>query len=164
MALLIIRPRLSKYSGVCPVCAAGPQEVFERLVQGISTGQWQELHLLYAEQAVIDYPFAVPRLRLEGRDAIQRYFATAARMPLDLRAENIVIHQTGDPEVIIGEYDYDAHVTTTGRRFHVSNIQVSRIRDGQIVSSRDYHNHVAMAQASGRLASLLAALTDEQST
>jgi uncharacterized protein len=147
------------------VCAASPREVFERLVQGISDGQWQDLHQLYAEDAVIDYPFAVPPLRLDGRDAIQRYFAAVARMPLDLRAHNIVVHQTGDPEVIIGEYDYDARVTTTGHPFHVSNIQVSRIRDGQIVSSRDYHNHLVMAQASGRLPRLLAALaalTDEQ--
>jgi len=52
-----------------------------------------------------------------------------------------VLHETRDPEVVIVEYDYDGLVTTTGRSFQVSNIQVSRVRDGQIVISRDYHNH-----------------------
>jgi hypothetical protein len=45
-------------------------------------------------------------------------------MPLELRARNITVHQTSDPEVIVAEWDYDGLVTTTGRSFQVSNIQV----------------------------------------
>jgi ketosteroid isomerase-like protein len=37
--------------------------------------------------------------------------------------------------------DYDGLVTTTGRSFRVSNIQVSTIRNGKIVASRNYRNH-----------------------
>jgi ketosteroid isomerase-like protein len=58
-----------------------------------------------------------------------------------------VVHETKDPEVVIAEYDYDGLVTTTGRSFQVANIQVSRIREGQIVASRDYHNHPVLADA-----------------
>lgn len=138
--------------------SVSPRVVFERLVEGISQRRWHELHKLYAEDAAIDYPFAVPRLRLDGRAAIRRYFAAVARAPLDLRAHNIVVHATGDPEVVVGEYDYDGRVTTTGRTFQVSNIQVSRIRGGLIVTSRDYHNHLVLAGAIGRLAELVSAL------
>ena len=50
----------------------------------------------------------------------------------------------------VAEYDYDGLVTTTGRSFQVSNIQVSRVRDGQIVTSRDYHNHPVLADAAAQ--------------
>jgi ketosteroid isomerase-like protein len=144
---------------------AGAREVLEHLIRGISNGRWLELHELYAEEAVVEYPFALPApTRLEGRAAIQRYFAAVARMPLELRAHNIVMHDAADPEVIIVEYDYDGLVTTTGRAFQVSNIQVSTVRDGQIVKSRDYHNHLVLADVTGRLPDLITAFTTGQPT
>ena len=39
---------------------ASPGNVIERLIQGISKGQWLELDELYAEDAVVEYPFALP--------------------------------------------------------------------------------------------------------
>ena len=111
----------------------------------------------------MEYPFARPApTRLDGREAIRRYFAAVARMPLELQARNMTVHETGDPEVTVAEWDYDGLVTTTGRSFQVSNIQVSRIRDGQIVASRDYHNHLVLAEVLGRLPTLLAALASEK--
>jgi len=111
----------------------------------------------------VEYPFALPApTRLDGREAIRRYFAAVARMPLELQTRNMTVHETGDPEVIVAEWDYDGLVTTTGRSFQVSNIQVSRIRYGQIVASRDYHNHLVLAEVLGRLPTLLAALASEK--
>lgn len=60
------------------------------------------------------------------------------------------MHDTGDPEVVIAEFDYDGQVSTTGRSFLVSNVQVLRVHNGQIVSSRDYHDHLAIAAALGQ--------------
>lgn len=132
--------------------AASPRDVMERLIQGISTGRWHELDELYAEDALVEYPFALPSgpARLAGRAAIRRYFAAVARLPLELKAHHVVVHETKDPELVIAEYDYDGLVTTTGRSFQVSNIQVSRVRDGQIVTSRDYHNHPVLADAAAQ--------------
>jgi ketosteroid isomerase-like protein len=142
--------------------SASPQEVLERLLHGISDQRWLELHELYAEDAVVEYPFALPApTRLQGRDAIQRYFAAVARTPLRFLAREVVVHQTGNPEVIIVEYDYDGLITTTGRSFAVSNIQVSTVRGGQIIASRDYHNHLVLAEVTGRLPALLTALMAE---
>jgi uncharacterized protein len=120
---------------------------------------------LYAPDALVEYPFALPApARLDGREAIRRYFAAVARMPLELKARNITVHQTSDPEVIVAEWDYDGMVTTTGRSFQVSNIQVSRVRNGQIVASRDYHNHLVLAEVLGQLPMLLTALANEEPT
>jgi ketosteroid isomerase-like protein len=131
---------------------ASPLDVMERLIDGISHGRWLELDELYADDAVIEYPFALPDgpARLAGRPKIRRYFAAIARQSMELTAHHIVIHETRDPEVVIAEYDYDMVVTTTARSLRVSNIQVTRIRDGQIVASRDYHNHSAMAEATAQ--------------
>jgi ketosteroid isomerase-like protein len=142
--------------------SASPREVFERLIDGISHQSWQALHELYARDALVEYPFALPApTRLDGREAIRRYFAAVARLPLELHARNITVHQTSDPEVIVAEWDYDGLVTTTGRSFQVSNIQVSRVRNGQIVASRDYHNHLVLAEALGQLPAFLTALASE---
>jgi ketosteroid isomerase-like protein len=70
----------------------------------------------------------------------------------------MVVHATADPEVVIAEWDYDGVVTTTGRPFTVSNVQVSRVRDGKFVASRDYHNHAFMAAVMGRWPALAAAV------
>jgi ketosteroid isomerase-like protein len=139
--------------------SASPREVVEQLIHGISNRGWLALHQLYAHDALVEYPFALPSpARLEGRDAVRRYFTAVARMPLVLQARNLVVHETSDPEVVVAEWDYDGLVTTTNRSFQVSNIQVSRVRDGQITASRDYHNHLVLADVLGRLPALLAAL------
>jgi ketosteroid isomerase-like protein len=141
---------------------ASPQEVVEAVMQGIADQNWQDLHKLYCEQAVVEYPFALPApTRIEGQEAIRKHFANFAAAPLKLQVRNMVVRQTTEPEVVVAEWDYDGLVTTTGRMFRVSNIQVSRVRHGKIVESRDYHNHALMADVMGRLPVLVAALAEE---
>ena len=67
------------------------------------------------QDALVEYPFALPApARLDGREAIRKYFAAVARMPLELRARDITMHQTSDPEVIVAEWDYDGLETDDG--------------------------------------------------
>lgn len=128
-------------------------------MRGISDERWDELDEFYADAAVVEYPFALPApMRLAGREDIQRYFAAAAQLPLRLHVRDMVVRETADPEVVVAEWDYDGLVTTTGRSFRVSNIQVSTVRDGKIVASRDYHNHLVLADVTGRLAAVIEAL------
>jgi ketosteroid isomerase-like protein len=137
-----------------------PCAVVEAVMRGISDGRWEELDGFYADTAVVEYPFALPvPLRLAGREELRRYFAAAARLPLRLQVRDMVVHETTDPEVVVAEWDYDGLVTATGRSFQVSNVQVSTVRDGKIVASRDYHNHVVLAEVTGRLAAVVQALS-----
>jgi uncharacterized protein len=143
----------------------GPRAVFASLLQGIADGAWHDLADLYADDAVVELPFAPGApVRLEGRKAIRAHFAAAAAGPLQLQARNVVVHETGDPEVLIAEFVYQGRVTTTGRSFRVSNVQVLRIRKGRIVSSRDYHDHLAIAAAVGRLHELVSSLAEQDAT
>lgn len=125
-----------------------PQEVHARLLEGIATRQFDTLADLYAEDCVIDLPFALPEpLRLAGREAVHQHFQSVSKGPVTIKVGNVVTHQTTDPEVIVAEFDYEGHVSTNGRTFNVANIQVFCVRDGLIAWSRDYHHHAAIARA-----------------
>jgi ketosteroid isomerase-like protein len=134
-----------------------PREVFERLIGGVTHRRWDELPDLYAEDAVVVHPFATQAGPLVGREALRRHFAAGATLDVEMTARDVVVHETTDPEVIIAEFAYAGRVTTTGRTFTVPNIFVLRVRDGLIVESRDYADHLTFAAATGRLPDLLAA-------
>jgi uncharacterized protein len=136
--------------------APQPRDVFLALVDGVTQRRWDELPALYAENTVVEHPFLGRGQRMEGREALRAHFAAARPLPLKLGARDIVVHQTSDPEVVVAEFVYDGTVTTTGETFSVPNIFVMRIRDGLIVESRDYGNHLALAHATGRVPELLA--------
>jgi ketosteroid isomerase-like protein len=114
----------------------------------VDRGEWNGLSEFYSTDAVVSQPFAKPeRLVLRGREAIRAHFLAAAHAPIRLRVVDLIIRTTSDPEVVIAEYDYEAEATKSGRRFVVANIQVFHIRRGQIVASRDFHDHAAFASA-----------------
>jgi ketosteroid isomerase-like protein len=133
-----------------------PREVFLAVIEGVSGGQWDRLPGLYAEDAVVVHPLAHPREPLVGREALRRHFAAGARLGLELAVRDTVVHETADPEVVIGEFAYEGRVIATGRRFRIPNVFVLRVRDGLIVESRDYADHVALAAATENLAALAA--------
>ena len=97
---------------------------------------------LFAPDAVIEAPFAGPPgmpARLEGREVIREYSRQVMASPLRLEEFEVVeLHQTQDPEVVIVEMRTKGTVTTTGRSFVATSIQVLRIRDGHIVLFRDF--------------------------
>ncbi|MFC8448347.1 nuclear transport factor 2 family protein [Kitasatospora sp. NPDC057223] len=137
-----------------------PREVFQKLLDGITTGRFPELAELYSEDTVVETVFEpVGPRRIEGRAALrERFAAVSARSPLELAATNVVIRETDDPEVIVAEWTYQVHHRVTGQNFEAANIQVLQVRDGLIVSSRDFHDHLALVAAGGGIPQLLAAL------
>jgi len=124
-----------------------PAEVFGRLITGISEGRWHELADLYAEDVVVEMPMDPHRTRIDGREAVRQRFAAAADGWFELRAHDVIVHATTEPEVVIAEFEYDGLNRTTGKKFTVANVQVLRVRGGRIVASRDYHDHRGFAAA-----------------
>lgn len=70
-----------------------------------------------------------------------------------------MVHQTDDSEVVIVEFRYQG--SANSRPFDLPCIFVVRVRDGLIIESRDYSDHVAFARAFGRLGDLAAALASD---
>lgn len=139
--------------------AATPHQAFEALIGHISAGRWEQIADLYAEDTVVEIPFALPApARIEGREQLRAHFATATDAGVEMEARNVRVHRTADPEVIVAEFDYHGRVSSTGRSFDVANVQILTVRDGLIAASRDFHNHPVIALATGQLPALVAAL------
>jgi uncharacterized protein (TIGR02246 family) len=97
---------------------------------------------LFAPDGVIEFAFHGPSgtpVRIEGREAIRAYSRQIMTSPLRLEDFEVVeLYQTQDPEVAITEMRSTATLTTTGRSFTATSIQILRIRDGHIVLFRDF--------------------------
>jgi ketosteroid isomerase-like protein len=141
-----------------------PTEVFLQLVHGVCDRRYDELPDLYAEQTDVRHPLSpYGEKPLLSRDALREHFGAAgpqAAAVIRFEPANVRIHETKDPEVIVAEFDYAGTVVETGEPFTVPCIFVLRIRDGLIVESRDYLDHIAMSRARGRLDELIAVLRE----
>jgi len=125
--------------------ATTPRQVFERgqrlllqpeLDADAIAGQ-------FAPDAVFDLPFAPPGLprRVAGREAIRAmYRAAGARSRPSFEIDSVMVHETVDPEVIVTEFEVHASRADTGEDYRFANLQVITVRDGEIVSLRDYWN------------------------
>jgi len=138
-----------------------PSEVFVQLLQGVCDRRWEDVTALYAEHTDVIHPldpFRAPAML--SREELREHFSTIGDTLGDLhfRPANITIHQTADPEVIVGEFEYLVKAPGAEEPFARPGIFVMRVRDGQIVSSRDYVDHLGMARLLGRLDDLVTAL------
>jgi len=124
-----------------------PRQVAEKLVTGISEGRFEEVPRLYAEDCVVEVPYATGGAAplLEGGAAVREHFSHADAMPFRLRARDLVVHETEDPELVVLSWDYEVTARTTGATATVANVQFLRVRDGLIVHSRDFHDHARFA-------------------
>ena len=128
-----------------------PRQVFARIQHAALTRDGS-LSELYAADAVHEWPFPLPGIpqRLVGRDQITAWHERmstegGSRFRFD-RFDNVVVHDTADPEVIIAEYDIHGAATATNQPFVFSYVLVLRVRNGQIVHLRDYLNPLAMTK------------------
>ena len=122
--------------------SATPAEVLARRSQLILNGDADGFAALFAPDAVIESSFAGPPgtpVRLTGREAIREYSRQVLASPLRLEDIEVAeLYQTQDPEVVITEMRAQGTVTTTGRSFTTTSVQIIRIREGRIVHSRDF--------------------------
>jgi uncharacterized protein len=121
---------------------ATPADVLARRSQLILNGDADGFAALFAPDAVIESSFAGPpgtSVRLAGREAIREYSRRVMASPLRLEDFEVVkLYQTQDPEVVITEMRAQGTVTTTGRSFTTTSVQIIRIREGHIAHSRDF--------------------------
>lgn len=105
---------------------------------------------LWAEDGVMEFPFAPPGYpsRLEGRAAIEDYLRDYPKM-LDIQGfPTQVVHQSTNPDVAVVEFDAEGVVVATGKPYRFSYIAVITVRNGEIVSYRDYWNPLYVQEMS----------------
>ncbi|KUM84916.1 MULTISPECIES: nuclear transport factor 2 family protein [Streptomyces] len=95
---------------------------------------------LWAEDGIMEFPFAPPGRprRLEGKDAVAAYMRPYPDH-IDLHDfPEVRIHETTDPETIVVEMRGVGRVVATDGPFEMTYVAVVTVRDGLIVSYRDY--------------------------
>ena len=122
--------------------SATPTDVLLRRRDLTLNGDADGLADLFAPDAVIEFAFHGPPgtpVRVDGREAIREYSRQVMKSPLLLEDYEVAeLYQTQDPEVVIVELRAKGTVTTTGRAFATTSIQIVRIREGHIVLWRDF--------------------------
>lgn len=119
-------------------------DLLRLLLEMIHEGRWSDLAPLYVQDAVVKLPFTPDGLQLEGRAAIDRHFQSAANAPFRISVMSSRIRALEDGDAV-AEYAYElTRFDGRGTAF-VDNVQTVRARDGLIVSSRDYHDHLRIA-------------------
>lgn len=128
---------------------ATSREVVEQVLRASREMDTDAFVSLIAPDGYLEWPYRPAGFpaRSAGREQI-REFLTAQVSGLVRLEEyrNTVIHETTDPEVVIVEYDAYGTVLPTGAPLHQSIIAVLRIRDGLVVSYRDYLNPLVLAE------------------
>jgi uncharacterized protein len=146
---------------VVAVCTGVSRLVCGGLDDAQREEQLDRLAALYADSTDVRHPFSpLGDTPLRSRADLRHHFSLASSHTQGAeRFEPVVVrvHQTADPEVDVVELNYEgiAH----GRPFSIPLLMVTRVRDGVIVESRDYSDHVSFARAFGRLDALTGALT-----
>ena len=126
------------------------REIVEQVLRAGREMDVETIVGLMAPDGSIEWPFRPPGVpaRVQGRTEIRRFMTEAAKGFIRFdEYRNVVVHETTDPEVIIVEYEAYGTVVPTGAPFQQTLIAVFRVRNGQIVSYRDYLNPLPLAEA-----------------
>jgi ketosteroid isomerase-like protein len=142
-----------------------PREVFLKLVHGVCDERWADVVDLYAEKTDVSHPFhPLDAPAMLSRDELRAHFGGGAQPyegpTLRRQPVGITIHETTDPEVIVAEFRYEGVVVETGKPFVIPGVFVMRVRDGKIVESRDYLDHLRSAAARDMLGEVLDAVRE----
>ena len=132
---------------------ASPREIVEQIRRMVA-GDGIAFADLFAGDGLLEYPFAPPGQphELVGRPKWRRLF--------QMDGVDAVVHETTDPEVVIAEIAHYGRSQVTGTPYRFEALGVIRVRDGEIVSYRDYMDPIALARLLGRTSDLASALAE----
>jgi ketosteroid isomerase-like protein len=114
-------------------------DAIRRAFLGISHADADEMLANYAEDLVLELPYADPPSVIETRDAVREYLQAAFEI-FHFRLDLTAVHQGLDPDVLVVEYVSEGDVTTTGKPYRNTYIGVYWFRDGVIWRVREFYN------------------------
>jgi ketosteroid isomerase-like protein len=129
---------------------ATSREVVEQILRVGREQDTETFVSLFAPDGYIEWPYRPADIpgRVQGRDQIREFLIAQANGLVKVdEHRDTVIYETTDPQVVIVEYEAHGTVIPTGAPLHQTIIAVLRIRDGLVVSYRDYLNPLVLAEA-----------------
>ncbi|GCD99568.1 nuclear transport factor 2 family protein [Embleya hyalina] len=120
--------------------------VAERLLAAVGAGDRAAQVACYHPDVVLEFPYAAPPVRIEGRAAVETYLAIALGV-FELNLTVTRVHECVDPDTVIVEFTGTGRARTTDRPYANTYIAVLTFRDGLVVGQREFYNPVPAAQA-----------------
>ena len=99
---------------------------------------------LMSDDFVMEFPYARPGMptKVEGKMAVLLHLSKVGQGVTVDSADNLVVHETKDPEVVILEFDGHGKALKTGEPYEQRYISVIRARGGKMVHFKDYWNPI----------------------
>ncbi len=129
-----------------PSTVSPARSVFDRFLAASVENRWDDLADCYAEDVVLEMPFTLPGAPrvTKGREELRRRFRRAGAARRITKADNVIVHETTDPAVLVAEFDL--HQDLGGESFVGTYVMVMTIEDGLITHTRDYTDTAAVAE------------------
>jgi len=114
----------------------------EGAVRAINEGDAPAQMAHCTDDFVLEFPFADPPKRLEGKAVVEPYLTNAFGLfDLDLRV--VEVHETVDPDELIVEAAATGTYLPNGADYENRYVIVYGFRDGLICRQREYYNPLA---------------------
>ena len=98
-----------------------------------------------AEGAVFEYRYNFPGFptRADGREALMALYAPYGNTTVLRSGDNLVVHHSTDPRVVILEYEVHGIKIASGKAYDNRFVSIVTIEDRKIVHWRDYMDSLA---------------------
>ncbi|WP_406287717.1 nuclear transport factor 2 family protein [Embleya sp. NBC_00896] len=120
--------------------------IAERLLAAVSAGDRAAQMACYDPGIVLEFPYAAPPVRVEGKGAVNAYLEVALTF-FELRLTVTRVHDCVDPDTLIVEFTSEGRAVTTDRPYANTYIAVLTFRAGLVVGQREFYNPIPAAQA-----------------
>ncbi|MGI5133127.1 nuclear transport factor 2 family protein [Pseudonocardia sp. CA-107938] len=140
---------------------AAPREVLHHFLRLTAEGPSEAMADLFTTNAVFEMPYLPPGAPAQepGRDAFRAHLREGAKLQKFTAVDQVHVHETTDPELVVADYRLHGRVLATGKQFIFDMVMFARVRDGLIAWSRTYSNPLDGAIAFGAAEQLLATVT-----
>jgi ketosteroid isomerase-like protein len=127
-----------------PRTVSAARSAFDRFLAASVENRWDDLADCYAEDVTLEMPFTLPGVPrvTKGREELRRRFRRAGEARRITKADNVVVHETADPAVLVAEFDL--HQDMGGESFVATYVMVMTVKDGLITHTRDYTDTAAL--------------------
>ena len=121
----------------------------EAIREFLRVGDWSSLAASWAEDGVMELPFAPAGspTRIEGAEAIRRNQSASLDLFTRFETPEFVIFPTTDPDVFFAEYTSDALVRTNGKPYRNTYVGYFRFRLGKLLHWKEYFNPSVIREA-----------------
>ncbi len=126
-------------------------QIVQRYLALFAQQRWDEWIDLWAEDGVLEFPFAPPgrRGRYVGKSDILAYMKPLAGRMTSMELDYFRVHPMLDPAMSCLEMAVKGKIAATGAPYHQTYISIVETKGGKLTLYREYWNPIVSMDANG---------------